>query len=374
LGKDRYSIDAFLALVRAGLWEQSVSLISYGDVDYEIVMNLAEEQAVEGLVTAGIEHVNDDNFPLEVKLQMIGLAVQNEQVNREMNIFIAKLFQYFKEKRIKAILVKGQGVALCYEKPLWRGSGDIDLLLDEEDYQRCKAYLTPKADSSEQEDTVRKHLALTIDDWIVELHGSLRSYQSSKVDEVVDSVQEACLKNGACRVWNNNGVDVLLPSPDNDVIIVFSHIIQHFYGGGIGLRQICDWCRLMWTYRDSLDLELLDNRLKKAGLVCEWRVFGALAVERLGMPSEALPLYVASHQYSKKAERLLSFIIKTGNFGHNRDHSFIEKYPTVIRHFLLFCLYTNDTVERFVIFPAGSIKAWIGWIRNGYRRAVLGRR
>ena len=37
-------------------------------------------------------------------------------------------------------------------------------------------------------------------------------------------------------------VQVFLPAPDEDVVFVFSHILQHFYKEGIGLRQICVWC------------------------------------------------------------------------------------------------------------------------------------
>lgn len=44
-----------------------------------------------------------------------------------------------------------------------------------------------------------------------------------------------------------------MPRAEEDVVYVFAHILQHFFKGGIGLRQICDWCRLLYTYRDSLN-------------------------------------------------------------------------------------------------------------------------
>ena len=52
---------AFLALVKAGLWEKEARLSQFGKVDYEKVMLLAEEQSVAGLVTAGLEHVTDED-------------------------------------------------------------------------------------------------------------------------------------------------------------------------------------------------------------------------------------------------------------------------------------------------------------------------
>ena len=59
----------------------------------------------------------------------------------------------------------------------------------------------------------------------------------------------------------------------------------------VGLRQFCDWCRLLWTYRRSINVGLLEARLNEMGLVSVWKAFGAFAVEYLGMPGEAMPLY-----------------------------------------------------------------------------------
>ncbi len=107
----------------------------------------------------------------------------------------------------------------------------------------------------------------------------------------------------------------------DDVIFVFTHILKHFFHYGIGLRQVCDRCRLVYTYRDSLNYELLESRLCMMGQMSEWKVFGSLAVHRLGMPQEFMPFYSDNKSYQLKADRVLAFILETGNFGHNRDHS-----------------------------------------------------
>lgn len=73
------------------------------------------------------------------------------------------------------------------------------------------------------------------------------------------------------RAWKNGDGWVMLPSANNDVVFVFTHFLKHFYKGGIGLRQICDWCRLLWTFREELDVAVLEGRLKRTGLVSEWK-------------------------------------------------------------------------------------------------------
>lgn len=80
-----------------------------------------------------------------------------------------------------------------------------------------------------------------------------------------------------------------------------------------------------------MGVKLLKRRLTKMGLMREWKAFAALSVDYLGIPVEALPLYASDRKWSRKASRILSFVLETGNIGHNRDKSYchlpLEQYP-----------------------------------------------
>ena len=138
---------SFLSLVQSGLWEKEVRLSQFGKVNYEEVMRPAEEQSVVGLVTAGLEHVVDAKVPQEWLLQFIGSSLQLEQRNTAMNKFVAEMIDNMRVAGIYTLLVKGQGIAQCYEKPLWRASGDVDLLLSNDNYEKAKMFLLPLSSS-----------------------------------------------------------------------------------------------------------------------------------------------------------------------------------------------------------------------------------
>lgn len=314
------NIQAFFALLGAGLWEKNVRLSEFKKIDYSKVYQLSEEQSVVGLVTAGLEKIIDNKPPQDMLLVFVGTTLQIEHKNIAMNEFVAKIISYLRIKDVYALLVKGQGIAQCYERPLWRASGDIDLLLSYENYVKAKNILSPLAIDVEKERKSFKHIGITMPEgFIVELHGTLRSRLSARVDKGIDDVQNDVFCGGNVRSWQNKGTTVFLPAPDNDVVFVFTHILHHFYLEGVGLRQICDWCRLLWTYRDSLNYGLLESRLRKMGLMTEWKAFAAVAVDWLGMPAGAMPLYSSDWKWSKKAEMIVAFILETGNFGHNRE-------------------------------------------------------
>lgn len=358
---------AFFELLRAGLWEKNVQLSPYKDIDFSEVYRIAEEQSVIGLVAAGFEHVSDVKVPQQWALQFAGQTIQLEQRNKAMNAFIAKLISRLRDEDIYTLLVKGQGIAQCYEKPLWRACGDVDLFLSLDNYRKAQKTLIPIAYDIERENPDNLHQAMTIEGWCVELHGTLRSQLGKRIDRVIDEVQEDVFFGGNVRSWDNNGVQVFLPSANNDTIFIFTHILQHYFGGGIGLRQICDWCRLLYTYRDSLNHKLLEYRLRKMGLLPHWKAFAALAVDTLGMPVGAMPLYNDGKKWHKKGDGILSLILESGNFGHGRDQSYKKKYPKLIEYAISFWVFTRYGFKQFVIFPSDAVRGWMRTIFLGVK-------
>lgn len=347
---------AFFEFLRGGLWEKEVQLSSYELIDFKLINQLAEEQSVVGVVTAGLEHVVDVKVPQEILLQFIGCTLQIEQQNKLMNEFVERLNGRLRGKEIYTLLIKGQGIAQCYEKPLWRSSGDVDLLLSDSNYNVAAKFLSEEATSVEEENAYNKHLAMTIEGWLVELHGTLRCGLWKSLDKELDKVQEEVFYGGKVRSWMNGHSHIFLPAPDEDVFFVFTHILEHFYKEGIGLRQICDWTRLLWTYRDSIDTRLLEKRIKRARITSEWMAFAALAVNYMGMPVEAMPFYDSSRKWSRKAGKIMSFVLETGNFGHNRDYSYYKKYSYFRYKTISICRHLKDTFKYFLIFPLDSVK------------------
>ena len=376
MGTNRYdnSIKTFFALLRAGLWADTnldVNLNPNDYIDWEKVYQLAEEQSVIGFVLAGIEHSNVKP-PQEFLLQWIGEVQVIEQRNKEMNAFIAELIEKLRKADIYALLVKGQGIAQCYEKPLWRCSGDVDLLLSYDNYQKAKTLLTPLASEVEIEYKGFKHLGMTIDGWIIELHGSLRVGLANRINRELDDIQTDTFCRGNVSSWNNDGTQIFMLGKENDIVYLFVHFLNHFYKGGVGLRQICDWCRLLWKHRYVIDEKKIESRIRKMGLTSEWRAFAAFAVEYLGMPMESMPLYSPDAKWKRKADMICSFIIEVGNLGHNRDMSYFEKYPYLIQKIYSMGRRFNDLIRHARIFPLDSLRFFPTILFNGLRSAVRG--
>ncbi len=368
------NLTVFLALLRAGLWEKDIHLLPFGKIDFADIYQLADDQSVVGLVAAGLEHVKDVKVVKADALRFLKKVYSLEQRNQGMNKFLGQIVQKMRDYGVHTVLVKGQGVAQYYERPQWRSSGDIDFFLSKENYERAKKVLTPLASHVDEELVREKHLGMTIDSWKLELHGSLYCGLSSEIEKELDEIKSETFIGKNVRSCQIGNLTVFLLATENEAFYVFTHILQHFYKGGIGLRQICDWCRLLWTHRSSLDVGLLESRLQRAGLMSEWKAFGTFAVEYLGMPSEAMPFHDPSMRdnvrLKKQAERIKDFVMMSGNFGQNRDMSYYHKYPYMIRKVISFGRRLGDLYRHAMIFPMDSLRFMPRIVFNGVCSAL----
>lgn len=356
--------ELLYVLVQAGLWPDAKTTkirnqVFTESVDWDEVYRVAKKQSVLGLVLAGIECLpNDQKPPNLLLLQWIGEIQMLEQQNKEVNGFIRVLFEKLSAAGVNAVLVKGQGVAQCYEKPLWRRCGDIDLLLDEKNYEKAKALLIPLSSEVMKEDVRKKHLGIHIRGFLIELHGGMPFELSKRVDKIVDEVIDKA------NVDYMNSTDYLIgaavPKADEHVVLVFTHFLHHFFIGGVGLRQVCDWCRLLWTYRIELDIRLLEKRINCMGLMSEWKAFALLAVDVLGMPEEAMPFY--DEHFRKRGKLVLSRITKSGNMGQNNEFIYRANYSGLT--YMLVSLWRRlmDFAGFTKIFPVDAPRFFVNYL------------
>lgn len=374
IGKMNSNVDAFFALIRAGLWEEEVQLSMFNNLDFNEIYRRGKEQLVIGLIAAGLEQISDVKVPEEIVFRIVQNALKLERRNIAMNQFICELIGRLNNQGIETLLVKGQGIAQCYKKPLWRDAGDVDLFLDDANYEKAKVFFGGIATSMKREAEYTKHLGMSIGPWKVELHGNMRADVTLKMDRVIDSVQKETFVNHRVRIWKNNDVDILLPDVNDDVFYVFTHILHHFYRGGIRLKQICDWCRLLSVYKEEIDRQLLLERLKKAGIVPEWQLLGQFAVKYLGISEKSMPFYKATSKKDMgRIEYVKDFILEPIIFGHKRDDSIYKQYPFIMRKLISMWHNGRDTLHHHSVFPANSLRFFPHFFSVGLMTLVKGK-
>lgn len=122
--------------------------------------------------------------------------------------------------------------------------------------------------------------------------------------------------------------------PYRGCFLVFTHCIKHLYKEGMSLRQICDWCRLLWTCSEEIDSGLLEKWANNAGLMKEWILFASLAVLYLDIPTDTMPLYEVNAGWKTKAYKILIFILNCHKGSIHDTWTLMKIFPRNTIHFL----------------------------------------
>ena len=202
----------FFALLRSGLWNEVPERAPFEcDVDWEALWRLAFEQTVGPLVTDGINRLPKEFLPAEPERldPFLGDMMATAQRNRTLDSFIPKLFHALRD--IPVVLVKGQSLAQDYPDPERRQPGDIDILLLPSSYGAAKDILLPKATHVSKEDPQTLHQGMHFYSVEVELHGSISTLMSRKLDRQLDDLLKEQLDGRTLPAITIGGVEIPVP-------------------------------------------------------------------------------------------------------------------------------------------------------------------
>ena len=360
----------FLELLKAGLWNDAGYEFQTEKLDFQPsgddgiwneVYEHAKAQTVVGIVADGIQAAGSDKVqvPQNIKFQIIPFMVRVEKKNEKMNAFLPQLIRKLEKNGLHSWLLKGQGVAQCYPKPLHRHCGDIDLFFHRfEDYEAAVDLLLP------YNPTARKKDELEINGITVELHHEIVARTNRRLQRNFPTWMQQTKDHEPEQP--NELIKAVLPPVAFDSIYIFIHMMRHYFEGGIGLRQVSDWMRFLHVHRTQIDSEKLRADLKMLGVTKIWQVFGAMAVDFLGCPQDSMPLY--SPKYSKDGAIILQYILRSGNFGYFDDR--LQNRP---ENFYLGKLYsfwgqTRMILRNLRMFPEESLRAMPVLIKGGMGR------
>ena len=361
----------FFALLRSGLWNEVPERAPFdGGVDWEALYRLSFAQTVGPLVTDGVNRLPKEYLPAEPERldPFLGDMMATAQRNRVLDSFIPKVFHAL--RGIPVVLVKGQSLAQDYPDPERRQPGDIDLLLPPSSYAAAKEILLPKATHVSKEDVQTLHQGMHFYSVEVELHGSISTLMSRKLDRQLAALLKEQFDGRSLPTVTIGGAEIPVPEANFNAVYIFVHFLQHYWSGGVGLRQFVDWTTFVSVHKRDIHPVILEQRLEELGLLNLWKVFTGFAQEYLGCPAEKLPL--ATRPKPRKNARIWRYVRRCGNFGKNQDRKRKKESYLVRKIHSLWRLVIADRLRHFPVFPKESIRFFFGAFGYGLQRLAKG--
>lgn len=308
-------IHSLVYLIALGLDLEPVNKEIYCQLkrtNWGLVFQLAKEQSILGIIVEGITKLDvSSRPPQELYLQACAYVVKIEQSNRKLNKQSANLFQLFHKHDIFATLMKGQGVALNYPNPLRRQCGDIDVYVGEDAYNKTNKLLESLGAKVVGEDSL-KHRTWLWESVEVEIHKDMVTFFKPSHSSFFSQLLNCWFPNET-RLIELAHTPIPVAPPQFEVVYLLEHILEHLLREGIGLRQPIDWLLFLDTHKEKLDINQLENDLKRTGLF-------ELAVALVDMGAKYLGFKQLKGVISEVSNEvhcdiLFQEIIQSGNFG-----------------------------------------------------------
>lgn len=308
--------EQLLSLLRAALWEKKPDASDFKNVSWKDIIHLADIETVRGLLLDGISLLPRELMPDEdTVMDLAGRQnkiIQHNQVHRETIVQIDKAL---KANGITAVFMKGQITALRYPHTLHRQPGDIDFVVGKKDFQKTLDTLDNigKVDRK----LIHEHHGMA---WVngvtIEPHYKVHNYQRPSTDKAMQEMFSEVFPDKLIKA-DIDGYKVNAFPPTFESVFLISHIVNHVYEEGLGLRQVIDYAMFLNKCADRIDWLQHDEYLYRMRMQRAFRIFACICVEYLGLylPSQVEPF---SYQERQWAKRMIEDIMTVGNFGRGQ--------------------------------------------------------
>ena len=280
----------FFEILQNGLWGKPIEAVPTRN-DMLHVVKLALSQTVLGIV--GNVIITDktlSSYLTERELAYLRKLVMSVvSVSYTWNCSVRNIFMEMHDNGVDPILLKGQGIAQYYPNPDFRQCGDIDLYVGKQYFEKACEVVKALATENDMATVkhTKKHFHIYLGKVPIELHLYSDVYYPKRLDRIYQEISDAGISVAPVEV-KLAGYPVKTPSVNFNVFYIFNHLWHHFIADGVGLRQICDLCVLLHRFHGQIDHDYLQNVLERMGLLKQWKIFGSIAVEKLGLPVEEL--------------------------------------------------------------------------------------
>lgn len=242
------------------------------------------------------------------------MAFSTDQVQRTVQFY--DYYEKIAAAGVRPIVVKGIVCRNTYPKPDLRPSGDEDLYVRPEDYQKVKEVLLENGfrltDRSADETMLEELEFINPQNGILyEVHTSLMPRISSFYDKH-NAAFEGAFERAKIEVFD--GYEICTLAETQHLFFLLSHLLKHFVAGGVGIRQLCDILMFIRKYHDVIDWQEFKGWLGKFHLEIFWANLMEIGVRYLAFEPEkyGAPTYTG---VKPDQEAILQDMFAAGAFG-----------------------------------------------------------
>ncbi len=301
-------IDILISLIRYavfGVGAEKLEKIDISEEQMTKLYDISKAHDLAHLVSGALSklgRLSDDELSFSFEKQQMKALTRYERMSRTLS----KICNVLEDNEIPFIPLKGAVIRRYYPEPFMRTSGDIDVLVHDEDLERAKNILIEELNFTFIRKGPHDISFLTPNKINIELHYSL-----------IEEKGVRCADVPLADVWDSTiAVDGKKYQYEfTDAMLYYYHIAHmamHFVTGGCGIKPFIDIYIL--NHSINFNREEIDAKLKDGGLY----IF-ARQVERL---SET---WFGDEEHTDETLQMQAFLLLGGVHGVKSNHIAVKR-------------------------------------------------
>lgn len=343
------TIQLFINLIKSELTGQPLSSKWKESIAPEVLVELlqvATKQDQTHVVALALKKnklLGNDQISAVFARSLRMALFRHETLNYTQN----QIYEVLEEEKIAYVPLKGAVIRDLYPEAWMRTSGDIDILVREEDVERAKESLIAKLNYRVVKNNYHDIAMVSPNNQLLELHFKILENEE-KIDRMLGKVWNyvSPVEEGKFRYEMTNEY-LLFHS--------YAHMLYHFINGGCGIRYVID----IWILEQKLDFDVkkLDEMLK----VCEMNAFVAYA-------RKLARVWFEGESHDRETSRMQMYIIEAGLFGDTESKMKARKTKTegkgrylLQRIFIPYKEFCSSypALEKYpILYPYYMVKRW----------------
>ena len=303
--------NLFIELLQIAIGKCRCLSVIPTEKEWLFLYETAKQQSLLGVLFYGIQRDGVEKPERKLLLKWYSVSEKIKPGNQKTNRAAVELVQFFRRHGFRSCILKGQGNTLNYPDPYIRTSGDIDIWV-EGGYEKVLQWARKLVGNKK---FCYHHIEFRkIDGVEVEVH-----YRPSFMNNLIHNRRMQKWFESVADEQFGNEVElpdgagtVCVPTNGFNRIYQMSHISNHFFHEGIGLRQIVDYYFVLQQGFTEEERKHDEWLLRDLGLYKMASAVMFVMKEVLGLDSRLMLV----PPDEKLGRFLLDEILQAGNFGH----------------------------------------------------------
>lgn len=292
--------------------------------DIEKVLQKAASQGVSQVLFCAILKLVEANLlvidPVEfAKLNNVFLSRVMVETNRRN--MLHTVIQRFEEDNIEYCVIKGEVLADLYKEPICRVSADTDILVKKNHIDKALGILQSFGFEIGSHDKHSYHIGCSHPiAGTIEIHYAL---YREVVNDIIFLSVEYC--EDYRRLILKDGFALQTMGVTDGLVYITLHLIKHFLGKGVGIRQMLDLLLYMEHYHNQINWEYYKQLLARLKYFDFIRNLIGIGIRYMSFSQAAFP---PNYVLFEECETILDDMDDGGLFGKENEQreAFLKVY------------------------------------------------